>query len=108
MDTLHIIYMLIALTLGTQLCRFLPFFLPKNLMDHPVLQKLNRILPLVIMALLLITSVSIPQNNQGYPLFSAQVLALVSVVISYKYLNNILLSVALGILNLNLLLWLFS
>lgn len=105
MTNWEIILMLTALTLGTQLPRFVPLVLPKSLLAHPILQKLNKMLPLVIMLLLVLTSLSLPKANESYTLFSAQLLALISVVASYKWLNNILLSVALGILNLNVLLW---
>ena len=105
METLDIIYMLIALVLGTQLCRFIPLMLPKSALTHPILQKLNKILPLVIMILLVLTSLSLPQNNSGYALFLAQLGALALVIVSYKWLKNILLSVGLGIAGLNFFLW---
>lgn len=105
METLDMVWMLIALTLGTQIPRFLPLVLPKHWLANPVLQKLNKMLPLVIMLLLVFTSLSLPQSRDGLPLFTAQLLALISVILSYKWLGNIFLSVSLGILNLNLLLW---
>lgn len=108
MQTLDIIAMLIALTLGTQLCRFLPEFLPSKVLSHPILQKLNKMLPLVIMLLLLLTSLTIPQSSAGLPLFFAQIMALAFVVISYHFLKNTLLSVALGIVSLNGFLWLLG
>lgn len=105
MTNWEIVLMLTALTLGTQLPRFVPLVLPKSLLAHPILQKLNKMLPLVIMLLLVLTSLSIPKAEESYTLLSVQLLALISVVASYKWRNNILLSVALGILNLNVLLW---
>ncbi|AUI66994.1 MULTISPECIES: AzlD domain-containing protein [Glaesserella] len=108
METLDIIYMLIALVLGTQLCRFIPLFLPKSVLSSPILQKLNKMLPLVIMTLLVLTSLSLPKENEGYTLFLAQVIALILVIVSYKGFKNILLSVGLGILSLNGLLWVLS
>lgn len=108
MSNLDTVLMLIALTLGTQICRFIPLVIPKSFLSHPILQKLNRILPLVIMLLLVLTSLSMPTAEHGYSLFIAQLLALASVVVSYKWFSNILLSVGLGIVSLNLLLWLFN
>lgn len=108
METMDILWMLLALTAGTQLCRFIPMVLPKSVLAHPILQKLNKMLPLAIMILLVLTSINLPKADQGYALFTAQVIALCSVVLSYAWLKNILLSVSLGILNLNLLLWLFA
>ena len=108
METLDILLMLIALALGTQLPRFVPLILPKSLLANPILQKLNKMLPLVIMILLVLTSLNIPKAHEGYTLFFPQLIALGSVVLSYKWLKNILLSVTLGIVNINLLLWLLS
>lgn len=108
METQEIIYMLVALLLGTQLCRFIPLMLHKSALTHPILQKLNKILPLVIMILLVLTSLNLPKNSEGYPLFFAQIGALALVIMSYKWLKNILLSVGLGIVGINLLLWWFT
>lgn len=105
MQTNDILMMFIALFLGTQLCRFIPEFLPKKVLAHPILQKLNKMLPLVIMLLLVLTSLSIPHNQKELPMFTAQIFALICVLLSYKWLKNILLSVALGILSLNGVLW---
>lgn len=68
MSTSEILMMFGALILGTQLCRFLPQFLPKKVLSAPILQKLNRTLPLVIMLLLLFTSLSMPKNSEGFTL----------------------------------------
>lgn len=105
MQTNDILMMFIALLLGTQLCRFIPEFLPKKVLAHPILQKLNKMLPLVIMLLLVLTSLSVPHNQAELPMFTAQIFALICVVLSYKWLKNTLLSVALGILSLNGGLW---
>ncbi|WP_373767490.1 AzlD domain-containing protein [Glaesserella sp.] len=108
MQTIDILYMLVALMLGTQICRFTPLFLPKSVLSHPILQKLNKMLPLVIMVLLVLTSVHIPKTGESYTLFIAQIAALAVVIASYKGFNNILLSVALGVLCLNGLMWGFG
>lgn len=108
METINIIYMLIALILGTQICRFIPLILPKAVISHPILQKLNRILPLIIMILLVLTSLSLPKAGMGYTLFLAQIFALITVILSYHWFKNILISVSLGVLNVNLLIWLLG
>lgn len=108
MQTNDILMMFIALLLGTQLCRFIPEFLPKKVLAHPILQKLNKMLPLVIMLLLVLTSLSIPKNRESFALFFAQILALGCVVGSYIWLKNTFLSVALGIIGLNGFLWLLG
>ncbi|RRN05451.1 AzlD domain-containing protein [Bibersteinia trehalosi] len=108
MPTTDILAMFAALMLGTQLCRFIPEFLPKKVLAHPILQKLNKTLPLVIMLLLVLTSLTIPHNNSDMPLLYAQLLALICVILSYKWFKNTLLSVALGIASLNGILWVFG
>lgn len=108
METTDILAMFAALILGTQLCRFIPEFLPKKLLSHPILQKLNKMLPLVIMLLLILTSLAIPHNQSDIPMFIAQLLALACVTLSYNWFKNTLLSVALGIASLNVFLWLFA
>lgn len=108
METSSILAMFIALILGTQLCRFIPEFLPKKVLESPVLQKLNRMLPLAILILLVLTSINLPHQRAELPLFLAQVLALVLVVVSYQKLKNTFLSVALGIAGLNGVLWIMG
>lgn len=103
-----ILIMFVALILGTQLCRFLPEFLPKKVLSSPILQKLNKTLPLVIMLLLLLTSLTFPKNGEGFNLILAQILALMGVLGSYIWLKNTFLSVALGILGVNVFLLVLS
>lgn len=103
-----LLMMLLALTLGTQLCRFVPTFLPKKVLSSPILQKLNKMLPLVIMVLLILTSLTPPTQQANQIPFVAQLFALIGVLCSYKLLNNTLLSVALGILSYNLFLWVLT
>lgn len=101
MSTNDILMMFAALVLGSQICRFLPEFLPKKVLSSPILQKLNKMLPLVIMLLLLLTSLNFPKNGEGFNLILAQILALAGVLGSYVWLKNTFLSVALGILGVN-------
>lgn len=108
MSTNDILIMFAALILGAQLCRFLPEFLPKKVLSSPILQKLNKMLPLVIMILLLLTSLTFPKNGEGFNTLFAQLFALVCVLGSYIWLKNTFLSVALGILGLNLFLAVLS
>lgn len=108
MTNLEMLLMLVALTCGTMLCRFLPMILPQALLVHPILQKLNKILPLTIMILLLLTSLHFPAQQAELRLFLAECCALVVVLASYRWWRNFLLSVVLGILFLNGFLALFS
>lgn len=108
MSTNDMLIMFSALVFGAQLCRFLPEFLPKKILSSPILQKLNKILPLVIMILLLLTSLTFPKNGEEFNTLFAQLFALVCVLGSYIWLQNTFLSVALGILGLNLFLAVLS
>ncbi|WP_240021846.1 AzlD domain-containing protein [Mannheimia haemolytica] len=71
------------------------------MLSSPILQKLNKMLPLVIMLLLLLTSLNFPKNGEGFNLILAQILALIGVLGSYVWLKNTVLSVALGIFGVN-------
>ncbi|AHG75175.1 Branched-chain amino acid transport [Mannheimia varigena USDA-ARS-USMARC-1388] len=102
MNSNDILIMFVALVLGTQLCRFLPEFLPQKVLSSPILQKLNKMLPLVIMLLLLFTSLTFPKSGEGFNLLFAQLFALICVIGSYIWLKNTFLSVILGILGVNL------
>lgn len=101
MSNIDLILMFFALLLGTQLNRFVPLFLPQRWLAHPILQKLNRMLPLVIMLLLVLGSLSLPHSGGDYTMMIAQLCALTVVVLCYHYSKNVLLSIALGILSLN-------
>lgn len=105
MSTNDILMMFASLVLGSQICRFLPEFLPKKVLSSPILQKLNKMLPLVIMLLLLLTSLTFPKSGESWGFIFAQLFALICVLGSYIWLKNTFLSVALGILSLNLFLW---
>lgn len=100
-----ILIMFLAVVFGAQVCRFLPEFLPKRVLSSPILQKLNEMLPLVIMLLLLFTSLKFPKSAEGLNMLLAQLLALVCVVGSYMLLKNTFLSVVLGIASINLFLF---
>lgn len=108
MENSDIIMMFIALLLGTQINRFLPLFLPQKLLTHPILQKLNQFLPLVIMVLLVLSSLAFPQIKDNYALFFAQITALAVVIISYRKFKNVLFSIAFGIACLNGVLFLLN
>lgn len=108
MENSDIILMFIALLLGTQINRFLPLFLPKKFLTHPVLQKLNQFLPLVIMLLLVLSSLAFSKLEEGYSLLIAQITALIMVIISYHKFKNVLLSIVFGIACLNSVLFLLN
>lgn len=102
MNNNDILMMFAAIVLGVQICRFLPEFLPKKVLSSPILQKLNKILPLVIMILLVLTSLTFPQAGNDFKMLFAQLFALICVLTSYIWLKNTFFSVALGIAGLNL------
>lgn len=98
----EMIAMLLALAAGTMLCRFLPLMISANFLAHPILQKLNRMLPLAIMVILVLSSLDFPTTSSAnYSMLIAQILAMVLVLLSYRWFNNMLLSVACGIAAIN-------
>ncbi|MGV6987583.1 AzlD domain-containing protein [Testudinibacter sp. P80/BLE/0925] len=88
-------------------CRALPLFLPQRWLQLGWLQHLNRTLPLCIMLILLFSSLTVPNDFSAALLDSVrELLALSAVLASYIWRRNMLLSVVIGVLGINLLYWL--
>lgn len=88
-------------------CRMLPLFLPQKWLQREWLQYLNRVLPLSIMLILLFTSLSFPRLSFSF--FNSEIVQLVwevfalfIVLLSYLWLRNMLLSIVIGIISINL------
>lgn len=87
-------------------CRALPLFLPQRWLQLGWLQHLNRTLPLCIMLILLFSSLTIPNDFSAALMTTVrEVLALSAVLASYIWLRNMLLSVVIGVVGINLLYW---
>lgn len=104
MNNSQLLLTLFGMAAAIFVCRVLPLFLPQRWLQLGYLQSLNRTLPLCIMLILLLSSLKIPHLSA--PSFQAlyiELSALTIVLLSYIWLRNTLLSVALGVAGINLL-----
>ena len=103
----------------TFITRALPALIPKKLLDTPWLHRLNESLPLSVMVLLILTSLSYQglSDNTGFQaglnsaevhLFMAQIGALLLVLLIYHLSRQLLVSMIVGIAAINGFLWLFT
>ena len=110
---------LIAATLAmagvTFITRAIPALIPQKLLDKPWLHRLNESLPLSVLALLILTSLSYQDltlktglNNAELHLLLAQIGALLLVLLVYHVSRQLLVSMIVGIAAINGLLWLFN
>jgi branched-subunit amino acid transport protein len=110
---------LIAATLAmagvTFITRAIPALIPRKILDKPWLHRLNESLPLSVMVLLILTSLSYQDlflsNNLTNPklhLVLAQLGALAMVLLIYHLSKQLLVSMIVGIATINALLWIFS
>ena len=90
------IVMILAVAAGTQLTRWLPFWLfPESREPPPVVTYLGRVLPAAAMGLLVVyclKNVTWTAAPHGFP----ELLAIFAVVLLHRWKNNVLLSIAGG------------
>ena len=90
------IVMILAVAAGTQLTRWLPFWLfPENKEPPPVGTDLGRVLPAAVMGLLVVyclKNVTWTASPHGVP----ELLAILAVVLLPRWRGNVLLSIAGG------------
>jgi len=98
---------LISTAVTTFFLRAAPIVIPRKWLASPLLQALNRFLPLCVMVALVLTTFTKFEAPILAPAI-AQVLALIFVLISYIRFKNVLLSMLLGVGSLNGLLYLFG
>ena len=88
--------MILAVAAGTQITRWLPFWLfPENKEPPPVVTYLGRVLPAAMMGLLVVyclKGVSWTNPPHGVP----ELLAILAVVLLHRWKSNVLLSIAGG------------
>ena len=88
--------MILAVAAGTQLTRWLPFWLfPENKEPPPVVTYLGRVLPAAVMGLLVVyclKGVTWTAPPHGIP----ELLAIFAVVLLHRWKGNVLLSIAGG------------
>ena len=115
MTTSYLILATFAMAGVTFITRALPALIPRKVLDTPWLHRLNESLPLSVMVLLILTSLSYQDvstttglNSAELHLFMAQVGALILVLLVYHISRQLLVSMIVGIAALNGLLWAFT
>jgi branched-subunit amino acid transport protein len=111
----YLIAATLAMAAVTFITRAIPALIPKNLLDTPWLHRLNESLPLSVMVLLILTSLSYQEIATNVDLGStelhlllAQTGALLLVLMVYHISRQLLVSMVVGIAAINGLLWLFD
>lgn len=115
MTSSYLIAATFAMAGVTFITRAIPALIPKKILDTPWLHRLNESLPLSVMVLLILTSLSY-QDLSAHTGFSsaelhlllAQIGALVLVLAVYHISRQLLVSMVVGIATLNGLLWMFT
>ncbi|WP_019674002.1 AzlD domain-containing protein [Psychrobacter lutiphocae] len=115
MTSTYLILATFAMAGVTFIIRALPALIPKKLLDTPWLHRLNESLPLSVMVLLILTSLSYQQLSATTDIYStelhlllAQIGALFLVLLVYHISRQLLISMIVGIATLNGILWLLS
>ncbi|SLJ84931.1 AzlD domain-containing protein [Psychrobacter sp. DAB_AL43B] len=115
MTSSYLIIATFAMAAVTFVTRALPALIPKKLLDTPWLHRLNESLPLSVMVLLILTSLSYQGlsentglNSAELHLLIAQIGALLLVLFIYHISRQLLVSMIVGIAAINGLLWLLT
>lgn len=115
MSSSYLIFATLAMAAVTFITRALPALIPKKLLDTPWLHRLNESLPLSVMVLLILTSLSYQNlstttglNSAELHLLMAQIGALLLVMLIYHVSRQLLVSMVVGIAAINGLLWGFT
>ena len=110
----YLIIATFAMAAVTFVTRALPALIPKKLLDTPWLHRLNESLPLSVMVLLILTSLSYQGlsqstgiNSAELHLLMAQIGALFLVLFIYHISRQLLVSMVVGIAAINGFLWFF-
>ena len=108
MSSSYLIFATLAMAAVTFITRALPALIPKKLLDTPWLHRLNESLPLSVMVLLILTSLSYQDlsaatgmNSAQLHLLMAQIGALVLVLLIYHISRQLLVSMVVGIAAIN-------
>ena len=115
MNSSYLIAATFAMAGVTFITRAIPALIPKKLLDTPWLHRLNESLPLSVMVLLILTSLSYQDisastglNSAEVQLLLAQIGALLLVLMVYHISRQLLISMVVGIIAINGLLWLLN
>lgn len=115
MTNSYLLFATLAMAGVTFIIRAIPALIPKKILDTPWLHRLNESLPLSVMTLLILTSLSYQDLSIGTRLGSAelqlllaQIGALLIVLLIYHFSRQLLVSMVAGIATINGFLWLFG
>ncbi|WP_201553895.1 AzlD domain-containing protein [Psychrobacter sp. 72-O-c] len=115
MTSSYLIFATLAMAGVTFITRAIPALIPQKLLDKPWLHRLNESLPLSVLILLILTSLSYQDLSANIGLSStelhlllAQIGALLLVLLVYHVSRQLLVSMVVGIAAINGLLWLFN
>ena len=115
MSSSYLIIATLAMAAVTFVTRALPALIPKKILDTPWLHRLNESLPLSVMVLLILTSLSYQGlsanttlNSAELHLLMAQIGALILVLLVYHISRQLLISMIVGIAAINGFIWLLS
>ena len=115
MTSSYLIFATLAMAAVTFITRALPALIPRKLLDTPWLHRLNESLPLSVMVLLILTSLSyqnlpadIALSDPELHLLMAQICALVLVLFIYHISRQLLVSMVVGIAAINGFVWIFA
>ncbi|MGP4863372.1 AzlD domain-containing protein [Psychrobacter sp. T6-5] len=115
MTSSYLIFATLAMAAVTFITRALPALIPRKVLDTPWLHRLNESLPLSLMVLLILTSLSyqnlpadIALNDPKLHLLMAQVCALILVLFIYHISRQLLVSMVVGIAAINGFVWIFA
>ncbi|MBP6346505.1 MAG: AzlD domain-containing protein [Neisseriaceae bacterium] len=108
MNTTLILAGTVCMGVITFLLRAFPTLVPKPWLDSRVLRALNFALPISVMVVLILASLSLSEAKFSLPRLSAEVLALGAVLLTYVFWRNVFVSVIVGVASLNGLIWLLG
>lgn len=115
MTSSYLIFATLAMAMVTFITRALPALIPRKVLDTPWLHRLNESLPLSVMVLLILTSLSyqnlpadIALNVPELHLLMAQIGALLLVLFVYHISRQLLVSMVVGIAAINGFVWIFT
>lgn len=115
MNSSYLILATLAMAAVTFITRAIPALIPQRMLDRPWLHRLNESLPLSVLVLLILTSLSYQElsrttslSDATLHLLLAQIGALALVLLVYHITRQLLISMIVGIAAINGLLWLFT
>lgn len=115
MSSSYLILATLAMASVTFITRAIPALIPQKMLDKPWLHRLNESLPLSVLVLLILTSLTYQElsfttdlSDTALHLLLAQVGALALVLLVYHISRQLLISMIVGIAAINGLLWLFE